>query len=142
LVGGQDHYAVLGVGRDASRRDIHRAYRTLARRYHPDVYDGHDAEPRFREISDAYGVLHDPAKRALYDTVPGGGETSAKPVGARSFPEWAFGRGLRDVPQFIDEEPERPVASVPSTRAAIRVSRARPASLAFGCVIEVLHWRW
>jgi DnaJ-class molecular chaperone len=139
--GCRDHYQVLGVGRDASPRDIHRAYRTLARRHHPDVYGGHDAEPRFREISDAYEVLHDPAKRALYDAAPAGA-ASAKPVGRRSSPEWAFGRGLCDVPRFIDEEPGRFVASAPSARAAIRVSRAAPAGLFSGCGIDVSDWRW
>ena len=60
--GGHDHYEVLGVSRDASMQDIRRAYRTLALRCHPDVYRGRDAEPRFMEISDAYEVLHDPAR--------------------------------------------------------------------------------
>jgi DnaJ-domain-containing protein 1 len=137
----QDHYAVLGVGRDASLRDIHRAYRSLARRYHPDVYAGHDAAPRFREISDAYEVLHDTAKRALYDAAPAGA-ASAKPVGRRTSPEWVFERGLRDVPRFIDAEPGRSVVSAPSTRAAIRVSRAAPEGLLFRCFIHISDWRW
>jgi DnaJ-class molecular chaperone len=139
--GSQDYYAVLGVGRNASLRDIHCAYRTLARRYHPDVYGGHDAEPRFREIADAYEVLHDPAKRALYDAAPAGA-AGAKPVGRRRSLEWAFGRGLRDVPRFIDDGPGRSLASAASARATVRVPWPGRAGLLFGCVIEVSDWRW
>jgi DnaJ-class molecular chaperone len=61
----RSHYDVLGVPRDASGEEIRRAFRALALRYHPDVYGGHDAGGRFRQISDAYGVLHDPVTRAL-----------------------------------------------------------------------------
>jgi DnaJ-class molecular chaperone len=139
--GGQDHYAVLGVGRDANPQDIHRAYRSLARRYHPDVYGGHDAEPRFRNISAAYEVLHNPAKRALYDAVPARRRASAEPARTRRFPEWTARRAGGDAPRFIDEEPERPVAGVPSARAAVRVPWPGRASLLFGCVIEVSDWR-
>jgi DnaJ-class molecular chaperone len=138
--GSQDHYAVLGVGRDANPQDIHRAYRALARRYHPDVYGGHDAEPRFTKISAAYEVLHNPAKRALYDAVPAR-RASAEPGRARSFPEWTAGRASGNAPTFIDEEPERPVAGAPSARAAVRVPWPGRAGLLFGCVIEVSDWR-
>jgi molecular chaperone DnaJ len=52
---GRSHYEVLGVAQGASTRDIRRAYRALALRYHPDVYSGPDAGWRFREIAEAYG---------------------------------------------------------------------------------------
>ncbi|GIJ72938.1 DnaJ C-terminal domain-containing protein [Virgisporangium ochraceum] len=62
-----DYYRVLGVDRSADREELQRAYRKLARRFHPDVSDEPDAEDRFKEITEAYEVLSDPAKRARYD---------------------------------------------------------------------------
>ena len=75
----KDYYEVLGVARDAAADDIKRAYRTLARKHHPDVSeDKVEAEHRFKEINEAYEVLSDPQKRAQYDRFgsvggPGGG---------------------------------------------------------------------
>jgi len=63
----QDFYAVLGVGRGAGDDEIKAAFRKLARQYHPDVNKEHDAEEKFKEINEAYGVLSDPEKRARYD---------------------------------------------------------------------------
>jgi curved DNA-binding protein len=63
----KDYYAVLGVPRDASQEDIKRAYRRLARKYHPDVSKVGDAEERFKEVQEAYAVLRDAEKRAAYD---------------------------------------------------------------------------
>lgn len=62
-----DYYEVLGVKRDASQDDIKRAYRTLARKYHPDVSTEADAATRFGQIGEAWEVLQDPEKRAAYD---------------------------------------------------------------------------
>jgi len=62
-----DYYEVLGVPRDADTKTIKNAFRQLARRYHPDTSTEPDAEQRFKEIAEAYGVLSDPAKRASYD---------------------------------------------------------------------------
>ncbi|HPD42268.1 MAG TPA: DnaJ domain-containing protein, partial [Anaerolineae bacterium] len=53
----KDYYSVLGVSRDASQEEIKRAYRQLARTYHPDVNSEPDAEERFKEINGAYEVL-------------------------------------------------------------------------------------
>ena len=66
----KDYYDVLGVAPDASEKDIKRAYRRLARQYHPDANPGDpQAEERFKAISAAYDVLGDPAERAQYDQV-------------------------------------------------------------------------
>ena len=64
----RDYYSVLGVRRKASADDIKKAYRKLARKYHPDVNEGDAAaEQKFKEISEAYAVLSDDAKRRTYD---------------------------------------------------------------------------
>ncbi|MGE0311720.1 MAG: DnaJ C-terminal domain-containing protein [Lautropia sp.] len=65
----KDYYTVLGVARDASGDDIKRAYRKLARRYHPDVSKEPDAEAKFKELGEAWEVLKDPEKRAAYDAL-------------------------------------------------------------------------
>lgn len=64
----RDYYEVLGVERNTSEQEIKKAYRNLARQYHPDVNPGNkEAEEKFKEITDAYEVLSDPEKRARYD---------------------------------------------------------------------------
>ncbi|MDH3279838.1 MAG: DnaJ domain-containing protein [Gammaproteobacteria bacterium] len=63
----KDYYEVMGVNRDATQDEIKRAYRKLARKYHPDVSKQADAEERFKEVGEAYEVLKDPEKRAAYD---------------------------------------------------------------------------
>lgn len=63
----RDYYEVLGVAKDASPEDIKKAYRKLARQYHPDVNKAADAEEKFKEVKEAYDVLSEPQKRAQYD---------------------------------------------------------------------------
>ena len=77
----RDFYEVLGVGRDASPDEIQRAYRRLARTYHPDVNKDPEAEERFKDVSEAYDVLSDPDDRKRYDM---------------------FGHDFRHVPDGVD----------------------------------------
>lgn len=63
----KDYYKIMGVARDAKQDEIKRAYRRLARKYHPDVSKEAQAEERFKELQEAYEVLKDPEKRAAYD---------------------------------------------------------------------------
>ncbi len=81
----KDYYKVMGLARDASQDEIKRAYRKLARQYHPDVSKEADAEARFKEVGEAYEVLKDPEKRAAYDK-----------LGA----EWQSGEDFRPPPNW------------------------------------------
>lgn len=84
----QDYYKTLGVEREASPADIKRAYRKLARKYHPDVSRDGEAEAKFKEVSEAYEVLKDPEKRKKYDTF-GHNRQGAGPQGGFER-EWDF----------------------------------------------------
>lgn len=65
----KDYYKILGVNPDASSKEIKTAYRKLARKYHPDVSDHHEAEDRFKEVAEAYEALKNTEKRAEYDEI-------------------------------------------------------------------------
>ncbi len=65
----KDYYEILGVSREASQDDINKAYRKLARKYHPDVNPEPEGEEKFKEINEAYEVLKDPEKRKRYDSL-------------------------------------------------------------------------
>ena len=63
----RDYYEVLGLSKGASDDEIKRAYRKMAKKYHPDINKEPDAEAKFKEINEAYEVLSDPQKKATYD---------------------------------------------------------------------------
>jgi curved DNA-binding protein len=81
----KDYYKVMGVARDASRDAIKRAYRKLARKYHPDVSQEADAEEKFKQVAEAYEVLKDPEKRKAYDEL---GSQERAGEGFRPPPGW------------------------------------------------------
>ena len=97
----KDYYAVLGVARDASADDIKKAYRKLARKYHPDVSTEPDAAQRMSEVNEAYAVLSDPEKRAAYDRLAQGhraGQSFTPP------PDWDAGFEFHGAPEGMDAE--------------------------------------
>lgn len=87
----KDYYKTLGVARDASVEDIKRAYRKLARKYHPDVSKEANAENRFKDVAEAYEVLKDPDKRAAYDQL---GSNWQAGQGFSPPPDWRGGEGF------------------------------------------------
>ena len=135
----RDYYHVLGVERGASQEEIKRAYRRLARKYHPDVSREADADTRFKEVGEAYEVLKDPEKRAAYDQLGSnwraGQEFRPPPGWERQFRfetgmDGAGGRLQRLLPG--DLRGRRPVRRRRRARWAVRPVRgghARPTRL-------------
>ncbi len=95
----EDYYKTLGVGRDASAADIQKAYRKLARKYHPDLNpDDKTAKTKFQEVQRAFDVLNDPSKRELYDRYGSSFESmgaGAGPRGGRT--TWGAGPGAEEI---------------------------------------------
>ncbi|MHC5108768.1 MAG: DnaJ C-terminal domain-containing protein [Planctomycetota bacterium] len=88
----RDYYEVLGVSRSADVKEIKKAYKILAKKYHPDTNQDADAETRFKEVQEAYDVLRDPEKRAEYDQFgkAGVGSFQTRPGGQRVY-QWGGG---------------------------------------------------
>src|ERR1700729_56875 len=105
-----DYYAVLGVPRDADQDAIRRAYRKLAREYHPDLNSDSDAEDRFKELGEAYEVLSDPEKRERYDRLGANWREQEQAAPESNFEEFfarqGFGSGDTRV-EFSDDLFER-----------------------------------
>ena len=89
-----DYYEILGVKRDASPDDLKKAFRHLARKYHPDLNKGSkEAEEKFKEVNEAYQVLSDPQKKAQYDQV---GHAEFRPGDAASYKPPSYDDLFRD----------------------------------------------
>lgn len=84
----KDYYKTLGVARDATAEDLKKAFRKLARKYHPDVSKETDAQLRMQEVNEAYAVLSDPEKRAAYDQLGRGHQPGQE---FRPPPDWDAG---------------------------------------------------
>lgn len=97
--GKRDYYEVLGVPKSASKDDIKKAYRGLARQYHPDVSKEAEAEAKFKEINEAYEVLSDEQKRSVYDRL---GHAGLSGGGMGGFGGFDFG-GFRDPFEIFEE---------------------------------------
>ena len=91
----KDYYKTLGVERKATQDEIKRAYRKLARKFHPDVSTEVDAEQKFKELGEAYEVLKDPEKRSAYDELGSDWNTQQ---GFRPPPDWGAGFESRGAP--------------------------------------------
>ena len=126
----KDYYRILGIAESASADDIKKAYRRLAKQYHPDANPNNkDAAERFKEIGEAYGVLSDPDKRKQYDTMRknpfasfGGARPGAGAAGGGvRFEDISDLGGLSDLFESIFQRGKRR-GSASSTRAAARGS--------------------
>jgi curved DNA-binding protein len=91
----KDYYKIMGLDRDATQDEIKRAYRKLARKYHPDVSKEADAEIKFKELGEAHEVLKDPEKRAAYDQL---GSNWDSRQGFQPPPEWGTGFEFHGAP--------------------------------------------
>ena len=101
----KDYYKTLGVARDANPEDIKRAYRKLARKYHPDVSKEANAESRFKDVAEAYEVLKDADKRAAYDQLGSNwqaGQGFSPPPGWTGSAEFRGGQGGAGFSDFFD----------------------------------------
>ena len=103
-----DYYKTLGINRDASQADIQKAYRKLARKYHPDVNpEDKGAKQKFQEVQKAFDVLNDTSKRELYDRYGSSFESMGAGGSTRERPGWSGGApgGFEDVDlsQFFGE---------------------------------------
>jgi molecular chaperone DnaJ len=138
--GKRDYYEVLGLSRDASEEDIKRAYRRLARKYHPDANPNDpEAEERFKELNEAYEVLSNPEARRAYDTyghqVPRGaaGRPGSDPFGGfQDIFEAFFGDRFGD--PFFDLGRRRQPSRGGDTEAEVEISLEEAA---FGAEREV-----
>jgi len=131
-----DYYQVLGVPRDATAEQVKKAYRKLAMKYHPDVAEAPDAAEKFKEIGEAYEVLHDPNKRAMYDR---GGNPMG---GAGGFGQGGFSSGGFDFTNLVDamfgaQSPRGPRSRVRRGQDSLARLNLTLAEAAFGITKEL-----
>lgn len=103
----KDYYRILGISRSASTEEIQKAYRKLARQYHPDVNKSSSSEEKFKEINEAYEVLKDPQRRAKYDALGQAWQTSQESSDFSSsygsgWESYSYGR-YTDFAEFLEE---------------------------------------
>ncbi len=134
----KDYYKTLGVKRDASSDDIRKAYRRLARKYHPDLNPGDKtSEERFKEIQEANDILSDAKKRKMYDQVgfyseqgfPGAGASPGQSgfgFGGFDFSDAAAGAGAGAQGGFGGAAVRSAICSASSLAARVRRARPRP----------------
>jgi molecular chaperone DnaJ len=129
-VSSKSHYDVLEVARTASSDEIKRAYRQLARRYHPDI-SGDDRAAVFLEISRAYEVLRDPERRRSYDVQLGYGRTGR--------PEWLSDEIAVDFPSvssLLDRMRDSFFGAIPSTALSAEICLT-PQEAFWGAVVPL-----
>ena len=115
----RDYYEVLGVSKGASEEEIKKAYKKLARKYHPDMNPGDkEAEEKFKEINEANEVLSDPDKKARYDQF---GFAGVDP----NYGAGAAGGGSTSAPSAISSAASSAVASAARARTPTRPSAAK-----------------
>src|ERR1700721_1132707 len=95
----RDYYEILGVTRGADAEEVKRAYRKLARKFHPDVSKEKNAEEKFKEVQEAYEVLRDGEKRAAYDQL---GRDFRNGQQFRPPPDWSQRFGNSGSQRFSD----------------------------------------
>ena len=136
----RDYYEVLGVARGASEDELKKAYRRLAKQYHPDTNKDPDTEARFIEVNEAYEALSDPQKRSVYDRY---GHAGLNGGGANGFGDFAGFGSINDLFDFFAGATGAQRRSEPQRGADIRYELTISFEEAvFGCQKEIELPRW